>query len=40
MGDQIQKFGIGRTCDPYPDKESCMQGFSGENWGKKKHHNI
>jgi hypothetical protein len=34
-GDQVKKTEMGRTCGTYGGEERCMQGFSGETWGKE-----
>jgi hypothetical protein len=34
-GDQVKKIEMGRTCGTYGGEERCIQGFSGEAWGKE-----
>jgi hypothetical protein len=34
-GDQVKKTEMGRTCGTYGGEERCIQGFSGETWGKE-----
>jgi hypothetical protein len=34
-GDQVKKSEMGRTCSTYGGKQSYVQGFSAETWGKE-----
>jgi hypothetical protein len=34
-GDQVKKTEMGRTCGTFGGEERCIQGFSGETWGKE-----
>jgi hypothetical protein len=34
-GDRVKKTEMGRTCGTYGGEERCIQGFSGETWGKE-----
>jgi hypothetical protein len=34
-GDEVKKTEMGRTCGTYGGEEKCIQGFSGETWGKE-----
>jgi hypothetical protein len=32
---EVKKTEMGRTCGTYGWEECCIQGFSGETWGKE-----
>jgi hypothetical protein len=34
-GDQVKKTEMGRTGGTYGGEERCIEGFSGETWGKE-----